>query len=263
MRLRSLAALTPLLLLCAACSAADLRTPELLQATAQSGASTEAAADRLAAARPELCRSGLSSAAEVRIKARDVWASGLLRQFTPLPSNDERLEFVWRPGHPDVRAEFLGGARQGEFIGVRDGRAYSIVEGREEIDDAAGVRVYLESARLYIEAPCTLATLGDARPAGEREIDGQRYDLVFVSSAVNELSSESDQYLAWIVKNNSQLALIQFTYRELYSSYAGALHYSGLATLGPAAYFTRIAVTDGPDDSSPVHALLLEDARFR
>lgn len=247
-------------LFCFACSAADLRTPELLE----SGASpARDGSTSLGAAQPELCRRGLSSAAEVRLKARDIWTSSFLRQFTPLPSNDERLEFVWRPGHPDVRAEFLGGPRQGEFIGVRDGRAYSIVDGREEIDDAAGVRVYLESARLYMEAPCNLASLGQSRFAGEREFHGRRYDLVFVSSAIDELSSERDQYLAWIAKNTAELLMIQFTYRELYASYAGALHYSELKPLGPAAYFTRIAVTDGPDDIEPAHVLVLEDVHFR
>lgn len=261
MKLSAFVVLPPLAVsfLCA-CSAADLRTPELLQPGA---ASPSAGVALLADARPELCGRGMSSAGEVRIKARDIWTSSLLRRFTPLPSNDERLEFVWRPGEPDVRAEFLGGERQGEFIGVRDGRAYSIVDGREELDDAAGVRVYLESARLYMEAPCSLATLGESRLAGEREINGERYNLVFVSSAVNELSSEKDQYLAWIAKNNAQLSMIQFTYRELYASYAGALHYSELKPLGPAAYFSRIAVTDGPDDAEPVHVLVLEDARFR
>lgn len=261
MKLAALAlVILPTAFFLSACSAADLRTPELLQPGA---AAPGDGSSSLVAAQPELCRRGLSSAAEVRIKARDIWSSSLLRQFTPLPSNDERLEFVWRPGEPDVRAEFLGGERRGEFIGVRDGRAYSIVDGREELNDAAGVRVYLESARLYMEAPCSLATLGEARIAGEREINGERYDLVFVSSAVSELSQEKDQYLAWIAKNNAQLLMIQFTYRELYASYSGALMYSELKPLGPAPYFTQIDVTDGPDDAQPVHALILEDARFR
>jgi hypothetical protein len=75
--------------------------------------------------------------------------------------------------------------------------------------------------------------------AGEDEIRGQKYDLVFCTWESTEPHMEHDQYLAWINKKTGLMDFTQYTIRESY------LKPPGYKMIGGGVEFTDFKAIDG------------------
>ncbi len=144
--------------------------------------------------------------------------------------------------------------------------------------DADDVRVYLESLWLYLSLALQLAADPAARtdsyalaaasaPGPEKQSAGsseQKFERLLVTPGGSAPAETRDQFLLWYDSGSRLIRFVEFTYRDVFSFYQGALVYPADANSGsfPAGLPARVSVTDGVEESEAVHTLILESARL-
>lgn len=208
----------------------------------------------------------------------DSWSSSLLRGFTPLPANQTRLQLVIRPGPitaiEATATDIKTGSQDAALrFGIKGGAGYftnpSDPDENRAGADATDVKIYLESLWLYLSLPLHLAFKPQAAmaayalpTAGGPASRDREWDRVFVSPGGAEPSPERDQYILWLDPRNNQTGFVEFTYREVFEFYSGALYYSDLRAVDGVIFPHEIKVTDGIDDPESVHTIQIESAEF-
>ncbi len=195
-----------------------------------------------------------------RLVLRDVWKSGFIRQFTPLPSNDEKFELRFSTDGKRAVMTMIGGDRPGLRVGYfGEDEAFYTPRGHKPTSLSSRDRLYLESAVLYLrlpylEWPFTVKT-------EVRSISGLEYDVVYASGGA-ELDKRLDQYLYWFRRPQVRPEFVRFTYREVARSYAGGLAYSDWRRVEGFQVPFHIEIVRDLVESEVIHSLLLEDIEY-
>lgn len=243
------------LLATSGCATADLRPPSLRGAV-----SDESLARGHSLWQESLGERGgdrWAGKTTAELTLRDTWESSLLRWFTPLESNEETLRGTIRLREDRSEFEVVAKGDERKLFRIADA-GYRDAE-RQQPDSE--IQLYLESLQLYFELPFrepeTIAY------AGERALDGRTFDLLLMSDGPLEPARDRDQYLVWLSRETNRPEVIEITYRDVLSSYRGALHYGDWRLVDGMLVPFRIAVTGGVEDRDPVHTLTLESVRFQ
>ncbi|MCR9142037.1 MAG: hypothetical protein NXI24_07280 [bacterium] len=230
-------------------------------------------------------RRKIDSGDVLRLVIVDDWQSTLIRSFTPLPENITRLQLEISPGPiPDIAATVLApnpesgtdksGAQPQDppaiRFGIRDGSAYyANAEEEREGPDAADVKVYLESLWLYLSLAQQLGSAPGARASASALPDaqapgapGKTMQRIFISPGGAAPASDRDQYILWMPPEDARVAFVEFTYREVFDFYQGALYYKDMRRVAGLLLPFTTRVTDGIDDPESVHTIQIESAEF-
>lgn len=148
----------------------------------------------------------------------DQW-KGLLGKVGKIwPDNKSKLQFKYEVGTFDGQIAFLDGKRKGDIAGMQNWHYYEKTAQTAATfkDPNKKIRFGLAAYQYFGEMIGRLQNAPIISYAGERELRGETYDLVFCTWHEANPHQEADQYIAWIHKESGLMEFAQYTIRENY-----------------------------------------------
>lgn len=174
----------------------------------------------------------------------DVW-KGLLGKMGQIwPDMKSEMDFKYQVGTFDGQVTFLDGKQSGDMAGLQNWNYYEISKqdtlfkekdskkNRRKVFGVAAFQYFTEMIDRIKNAPII-------NYAGEGEIRGKKYDLVFCTWDTPEPHMEHDQYVVWINKETGLMDFAQYTIRESY------LKPPGYKMIGGGVEYTDFKEIDG------------------
>lgn len=149
-------------------------------------------------------------------RVTDDWKGFLGKMAKLWPDPNTQFQFRYNFNTFDGNAELLSGEKKGDLIGVQGWQYYEKPAGSGEVAkaEARTMEFGIVVLHYFIELPYRLRNAPMKRYYGERELKGQKYDLVFVSWGSEEASEEFDQYILWINQESHLLDYCIYTLRD-------------------------------------------------
>lgn len=175
---------------------------------------------------------------------KDTWKGMLGNMGKIWHEKNSELEFKYRINSFDGQVTFLDGVDKGTSSGLQNWNYYDIINGkpifsdkdakanRRKVFGIAAYQYFSEMINRLKNAPIIMY-------AGEDELRGQKYDLVFCTWDTPNPHMEDDQYVVWINKKTGLMDFAQYTIRESY------LKPPGYKTIGGGVEFTDFQEIDG------------------
>ena len=198
----------------------------------------------------------------VRLRGTDVWHSSFVRLFTPVTEQEQNFEVRFSIEENKIDYLFLSGKRQGQYIGVENGKTYRTLNEKREFSDSSKIRLYLEPLTHYFQWPYKLYESPILLYAGEKDFENKSYHLLFASSGGVAASPEYDQYVIYVNKKTYFVDYIDFTLRSLFESYKGSLHYRDFRTVQGLVVPFFIGASDEVKNKDFVHEFLFSEIQF-
>lgn len=174
----------------------------------------------------------------------DTWKGVLGKMGQVWPEMKSELDFKYQIGSFDGQVTFLDGDENGNVAGLQNWNYYEIIKRdtlfKDKNDKKNRRKVFgLAAFQYFTEMIDRIKVAPIISYAGEDEIRGQKYDLVFCTWESAEPHMEHDQYLAWINKETGLMDFTQYTIRESY------LKPPGYKMLGGGVEFADLKEIDG------------------
>ena len=251
-----------ILIMLMGCSTADLSTDNVRNQDTQPGLREKAIRiyERSLNARGEF--KTYKSFHSIRLRGTDLWRSSFVRFFTPVTEQEQKFEVVFATKGNEISYIFLNGTREGQAIGIENGKTYRVIEKEKEFSDSSKIRIYLEPLTHYFQWPYKLFESPLLLYAGEDNIANQSYHLIFASSGGVAASPEHDQYVVYVNKKTHQVDYIDFTLRSLFQSYKGTLHYRDFRTVQNLVVPFFIGASNSVESQDFVHEFLFSEIQF-
>lgn len=174
----------------------------------------------------------------------DTWRGMLGKMGGIWPDAKTELDFKYQIGSFNGQVTFADGERKGDAVGLQNWHYYEISQGDTIFkglkEKSAESMVFGISAFQYFgEMIDRIKNAPIISYAGEGEMRGKHYDLVFCTWGNEAPHIEHDQYLAWINKETGLLDFTQYTIRDSY------LRPPGYKMLGGGIEFTDFRMVNG------------------
>ena len=143
---------------------------------------------------------------------------GLLGKFSnPFPKSKADFEFQAIPQSFASRAAFKDEQWKGKVWGIQSWRTFSSnANGRIELHpkNDKTIEFWLPTYQYFIEIPIKIFDADVISYAGERQHNGNTYDLVYATWKDAKPQKDIDQYILWIDQKTHLLKQIQYTVRD-------------------------------------------------
>ncbi len=214
------------------CKIADLRTTEIATASPDREAKALLLLEKVIATNR---LEKLATAGTYSLEAIDNW-KGLLALANPLPKDNTLMELRFRPNSFDGQFEYVG-AKNKTVHGVQSFQYYKIKDdGIVKVRRKKSIVFSLPALQYFFELPLRLKHAPIVKYAGATFVEGNSYDLVFVTWQQLEPHKENDQYLLYINRETGQLDFANYTVRGVYlptpKSIYGSIRFSNRKTAG-------------------------------
>lgn len=148
--------------------------------------------------------------------AEDTWRGAMGRFSKVWPDNKLQMEFKYKTGTFDGQVAFIDGSRKGEKAGLQNWNYYEIDSENDTVFQEADPKIKfgLAAFQYFGEMLDRLRQAPIISYAGEGELRGQKYDLVFCTWDKPEPHKGADQYIAWINQSSGLMEFTQYTIRE-------------------------------------------------
>ncbi|TGN11068.1 LBF_0142 family lipoprotein [Leptospira ilyithenensis] len=196
---------------------------------------------------------------QIQFTLKDVWHSKLVKFFTPIKENEQRMKVHIDFEKDTIEVEMLNGQNKGIVYGLVKKDAYQIAPDTGKVftgDDE--VRIYLESLRLYLLLAWKIRDYEILLYSGEAERLGKNYETVYATTVQAEATPDTDQYLAYYERETGAVEWVEFTYRELFSWYRGVIKFGYYEDWNGKLYPRRITILDKFADVDFVHEIRIE-----
>lgn len=143
----------------------------------------------------------------------------LLMPMNSLPGNNNKdIHFRFATNTFDGQVEYLEGRKEDRIHGLQSWEGYYAKNKDAEIEPCSSNRYSwgLATYHYLIEAPQRLLNAEIIRYAGERELFGKQYDLVFVSWGSEAPNKQHDQWLLYINKETKFIDLTELTISDFF-----------------------------------------------
>jgi hypothetical protein len=154
----------------------------------------------------------------------DTWKGMLGKMSKVWPESEGKMEFKFLTGTFDNQVHFLNGKRSGEKAGFQNWNYYEIGKEKDTIFKKPDPRIGfgLAAFQYFGEMLDRLKQAPIISYAGEGELRGKKYHLVFCTWHKPEPHKEADQYIAWINQENGLMEFTQYTIRDNYLKAPGS-----------------------------------------
>jgi len=233
------------------CSPSDLRSPEIKKRSFTAG-DRQSVISTLNSflskgSRPQ----DWKDKAKWKIILTDTWSSSLLRRFTILTSNTQKMQLeIEKNGN--LKLEILSGENIHKVYRI-EGNEVFYGDGNIPVKDSTA-KLYIESLAMYVKLPMLISDFSILLSSEEKSLF-----FVFATNGTLEPNSLENQYVYVFNKEQKILDHIQFTYREVYQSYKGILKYSETKEKGGFKYSNKIQIKETPQDPGSVHEINILD----
>lgn len=159
----------------------------------------------------------------------DLWKGPLSPISKLWPDKDMRLHFKYEIGTFDGQVKYLSGKHKDEVKGLQNWNYYEIDSDTTFMKPNSKVQFGIAAFQYFTEMIDRLRQAPIIVYAGEDEMRGQKYDLVFCTWNSTKPDKDLDQYMAWVNKETGLLEFTQYTIRENFLHMPGAkLFYAGV-----------------------------------
>lgn len=171
--------------------------------------------------------------------AKDHW-KGIMGSIGKLwPDKSMQLDFKHEVGTFNGQVSYASGKHKGEVKGLQNWNYYEIDGDTNFVKPNAKVRFGISAYQYFAEMIDRLKNAPIIVYAGEDEMRGQKYDLVFCTWNSLKPHKDYDQYMAWINKKTGLLEFTQYTIRENF------LHMPGAKIFYGGVEYTNLKSIDG------------------
>lgn len=144
----------------------------------------------------------------------------------PYPGNVANLRLSYIPNSFTGAGEFTEGKNKGLVWGIQSWQTYQIEEGgTPEFKKDKDITFWLPTYQYFMELPFRILQADVVAYAGQGEMDGKIYELVFASWNQATPQKDIDQYIIWINPENNRIEKVEYTVRDMFNFLTGALHY--------------------------------------
>lgn len=193
----------------------------------------------------------------------DYWDSGFVRMFTPVPERVQAMKLKVSVHSNSAIIRFTDGKGRGRIIGVENGDPFVIDPKLGKVMNSDNeIKTYVESLRLYILLPFIVHGFKNIAHMGEMGVGDAQYDEIFATDGDWTPSPDYDQYRLYVRKGSGAIEFIRFTYRDVFNSYKGLLHYEEYTNLQGKLFPMKIAIKDDFSDAGFVHQLQIGNVKF-
>ncbi len=154
---------------------------------------------------------------------KDIWRGMMGKIGKPWPEAKSEMDFKYAINTFDSQVAFNDGKRQGVIAGLQSWKYYEKEQDGKIIFQPYNKRIGfgLSAYHYFFEMLDRLKSVPIISYAGEREFNGQNYDLIFATWNKAEPHIEHDQYVLWINKTTGFLEYAVYTLRENYLKMPG------------------------------------------
>ncbi len=208
------------------CKIADIRTPLLLE----NGVTEDNAQKGKALLQQAWQAQGfdkIQAVSTYEITARDHWPGLLGKMGNLWPDNDQSMRLRYAKGTFDGQVMFLEGKGKDEIAGQQAWNYYVKLPGQDLIfqpEQDARISFGLAAFQYFFELADRLRNVPTLSYAGEKQLEGNTYDLVFATWNSVEPTEEYDQYLLYLNQENHLLEFATYTVRDNYLPGAANLY---------------------------------------
>ena len=182
----------------------------------------------------------------------------------PFPRNTADFEFQAIPYTFTSKAKFQDEKWGNKIWGIQSWKTYSGIAGQPvkfHKKNDKNIEFWLPTYQYFIELPLRIFEADVISYAGERELDGKNYDLVFASWKTDDPQKDIDQYILWIEKESHLLRFIQYTVRDQSPLIQATLQYKTYSKEnGIVLIPTEMDVNlSGPNENKILHRMTVEN----
>lgn len=265
---------TGFLVLLASCSLADIRPDSIkTEITQDQFKKGREILDRAVEAHGGLERWG--NAGPMVVQFTDEWPGFLNRSlFMPWPHSPMQATMYLLPGKDDGRIVYSAGEDGVEFMGVQNWVPYTGKASRQAVEqnelhyiaaaevdlqpDNDDVKFWVPTLNYFLQLPFRIGEADVVAYAGERQLEGRSFQLVFVSWNRAEPQEMVDQYLLWIEKKTGYIEYAVYTVRDMGGFVTGTMHYTDFQEQNGLVIARKQEVIDSPEDpGEPLHRLTI------
>jgi len=186
----------------------------------------------------------------------DYWNSSFVRFFTPIPESVQAMKATISSNSTNMKLEFTDGRYRGKILGIENGESYTIDKELGKVfSKDSELKLYLESLRIYILLPIIAHKFEKIYFIGNLGIGERSYSEIFATNGSWTPSKDFDQYKILIREDTGSIEFIHFTYRDVFDSYKGVLHYEDYTELNGRMIPFKISIKDDIIDNSFIHHL--------
>lgn len=153
-------------------------------------------------------------------KAKFQWRKALLLMpMNSLPGNNENeIQFRFATNTFDGQVEYLEGRKEKKIFGLQSWQGYYAKNESNTPVECNSKRYSwgLSTYHYLVEAPMRLLNAEIIRYAGEKELHGKSYDLVFVTWGSEAPNKEYDQWLLYMNKETQFIDLAEITISDFF-----------------------------------------------
>lgn len=217
------------LILLQSCTA-DLRTP-LIKKVGVTDENTKRGKDILARAWQKQGLDKLKNHQTYSFNGVDTWKGMMGRMTSIWPEAKSSLAFKYKTGTFDGQVSFQDGKKEGSKAGFQNWNYYEIGKQNDTLFKKTNSKIGfgLAAFQYFSEMLDRLRQAPIISYAGEGEMRGKKYDLVFSTWNKVKAHAEADHYIAWINKESGIMDFTQYTIRDNYLKAPGAkMAYGGI-----------------------------------
>ena len=200
------------------CKTVDLRTDYVKEQTAQNA--EEKGRQLLADAAKKMGYDKLANTKVYETTANFKW-KGLwpLMPMNSLPGNlNKDIKFKFATNSFDGQVEYLKGRKEGLVQGLQSWEGYKIKRNNGELRRHEHDRYIwgLATYHYLVEAPLTMKDAEIVKYAGDKELNGQQYETVYVTWGSEAPNKQYDRFLVYVNKDTGFIDLAELTIGDFY-----------------------------------------------
>ena len=191
-----------------------------------------------------------------RVWLSDFWPDGIAKTVAYPWRDGESMELTYQNGQDNARAVFEGSDRAGHAWGIQNWVTYSQAPGGERVfapDDE--IKFWLPTIQYFAELPFRMLEAGVVQYAGERQLGGETYDLIYATWNDAEPQERIDQYLVWINRQSGRADWVQYTVRDMHKSALGCMHYEDYRQVDGLTFPFRMTAGGTPEAPETMHRM--------
>ena len=194
----------------------------------------------------------------MKVIAKDEWRSQTARLFTPIPQEEQQIQFAFNLQNDEAFLKFIDGDQAGKIIGIERGVTYFLAKGKRQEKSSRRVDSYLPPVKNYFLWPQTLHKLHNITYLGEAEHGLRHYYKILATNNEDFAAEPDDQYILWVNQQTLHIEYIEFTLKELSASYRGLVQYREYRDVDGVLLPHEIILLDGMDTLSYSHKFYVQ-----
>ncbi len=164
----------------------------------------------------------------------DIWKGMMGKMGKPWPEAKSEIEFKYAVGTFDSQAYFMNGKWKGILAGLQSWEYYErdLQQNLQFKEYNKRIGFGLSAYQYFFEMLDRLKDVPIISYAGQKEFNGNRYDLVFATWQKAEPHMENDQYILWINRQTKMLDYAVYSLRDNYLKIPGYKAFYGSIQFG-------------------------------